>query len=96
MAITRRARIFPSKTNQIAELALIITDSGSGISEELLANLNSEASSLAVTTKEHGHGLGIRAAKSELSRVGGSLNIKSKVGFGTIVSIRLPTQIIAQ
>jgi signal transduction histidine kinase len=74
---------------------LSISDHGSGIPPEILNALNAEGQSLPLSTKEKGHGIGMTAAKDDIRLAGGTMTIRSKVGQGTIVEIRLPSRRVA-
>ncbi|TJX14898.1 HAMP domain-containing histidine kinase [Tissierella creatinini] len=63
-----------------------IIDTGVGIPEE---NLDKVFESK-FTTKESGTGLGLKIAKDTLERLGGSLNLTSKVNQGTKVEMVFP------
>lgn len=64
-----------------------ITDSGIGISEEDLQRVFESK----FTTKEFGSGLGLKIAKNCIERLGGSINLTSKLNHGTRVEMRIPT-----
>ena len=40
--------------------------------------------------KENGNGLGIYHAKKSTEEAGGAFEIQSRVGFGTMITIKLP------
>lgn len=65
---------------------LKIVDRGVGMDSELLARLGSPF----VTTKGSGKGLGLFLTRRFVQQVGGSLEISSEVGCGTIVLLCLP------
>lgn len=65
-----------------------ISDDGAGIPPEVLAKLNRGDT---VTTKEKGNGLGLSHARKTLAGWGGSLQVKSEVGNGTVVTVYLPS-----
>ena len=73
--------------------ALTIADDGPGIPQPALAKLGlpfSQIGNELVRSKCHGTGLGIAIAKALVNLHGGRLRIGSRVGDGTIVSLRLP------
>lgn len=82
------ARVSDKNTN------ITITDQGVGIRPTLLSNLNDEFDKTPITTKEFGHGLGLKSSKAEIQKIGGQFNIRSKEGIGTIVEIQVPTQLL--
>ena len=67
-------------------VAVEITDSGRGISPEILPNLCEPF----FTTRPEGTGLGLAIAKRYVEEAGGRLEITSTVGRGTTVRVRLP------
>lgn len=68
------------------EVAFRITDQGRGMSQELLARLNTEP----LTTKKQGHGLGLPISRRIINDHQGKLTISSMEGRGTIVEVVLP------
>lgn len=62
-----------------------IVDDGPGIPSEILHQLLSKN----ITTKESGHGLGLRSAKQRIETWGGEIAITSSPG-STVVTIRIP------
>ncbi len=65
---------------------LNVIDTGVGIAEENLGRVFESK----FTTKEFGTGLGLIIAKNNLEKLGGSLNLTSKVNQGTKVEMRFP------
>jgi signal transduction histidine kinase len=65
---------------------LLIEDTGSGMSEEILTR----AFDLFFTTKPEGTGLGMAITRSVIDLHGGALDVKSAPGRGTRVQVRLP------
>lgn len=63
-----------------------IIDTGIGIAEE---NLNNVFESK-FTTKNYGTGLGLRIAKTTIEKLGGTINLESKVNHGTKVEMKFP------
>ncbi|WAP67981.1 HAMP domain-containing sensor histidine kinase [Jiella pelagia] len=73
--------------------ALTIADDGPGIPQPALAKLGlpfSQIGNELVRSNCHGTGLGIAIARALVNLHGGRLRIGSRVGDGTIVSLRLP------
>lgn len=69
-----------------ATLRLVISDSGSGMSEEQLARIYEPFNS----TKSRGLGLGMPYARKVVEEHGGTITVESKWGEGTRVTIELP------
>ncbi len=69
-----------------------IADTGIGIAREALAKLGRpfEQVESQHTKTHHGSGLGLAIAKSLIQLHGGAMRIRSTVGKGTIVMVRLP------
>lgn len=65
---------------------ITVKDDGVGISRESLKRIFEEG----YTTKTAGNGLGLSKVKSVLESVGGGISVKSKIGSGTQVKIKLP------
>jgi signal transduction histidine kinase len=66
-----------------------VADQGSGISEELLAKIGTPF----YTTKDKGTGLGMMTTLKIIHTHGGTMNISSTIGKGTIIDINLPISI---
>lgn len=65
---------------------LQFTDTGSGISEEEL----SKVFQAYYTTKEEGHGLGMMIVQRIMREHGGQINIESRKGVGTVITLQFP------
>ncbi len=68
------------------EVELVVSDRGNGIPDDQLEKIGQ----LFFTSKEKGNGLGMMISFKIIENHGGSMTIKSKVGEGTQVRIRLP------
>ncbi len=68
------------------EMEILITDNGKGISQEDLGRLFHPY----FTTKEQGSGLGLVITERIITEHSGKINVSSKKGSGTTVSIKLP------
>lgn len=76
------------KTELIEDEILIkITDTGSGVSEELIEKIFEPFFS----TKKGGLGLGLPLAKKVIEEHGGRIEFSSKLGQGSEVNIYIPT-----
>jgi two-component system cell cycle sensor histidine kinase PleC len=84
--VTVRARIVNGFVN------LAIEDTGIGIPKEALKNLGKpfEQVESQLTKTHRGSGLGLAIAKSLAELHGGAMRIRSSLGVGTIVMVRLP------
>ncbi|CAG0926654.1 two-component system, sensor histidine kinase ChiS [Thermoflexales bacterium] len=67
-------------------IELLFHDTGEGIPPEVLAHIFEPF----YTTKEEGTGLGLAISYTIIERQGGSLQVESEVGRGTLFTIRLP------
>lgn len=74
--------------NEGAELCLSVRDNGAGISPD---NLNKVFNAF-FTTKEAGAGMGmgLTIAQRVARSLGGSINVQSELGAGTVFTLRLP------
>ena len=70
------------------ELIIFIRDNGCGISEEDLPRVKEKF--FKANDRVHGNGIGLAVADEIITRHGGTLDIKSTLGEGTIVKITLP------
>jgi two-component system sensor histidine kinase RegB len=77
-----------SVSTQAAELAFSVADDGPGMSESVLGR----ATEPFFTTKPRGQGmgLGLFLAQSVAEQMGGRLELSSRVGRGTVVTLSLP------
>lgn len=73
--------------NEPNSAVIIITDEGEGIPEEMLPKLGEPF----FTNKETGTGLGLMISQRIIQAHKGSLEIKSEVGHGTEITIKLPS-----
>ena len=67
-------------------LDLVVIDTGVGIAPENLHNVFQPF----YTTKAHGIGLGLPITSRLIEDHGGQISIKSQLGYGATVSVRLP------
>ena len=82
-----RSRHVIGKDDLHALVRILIGDTGTGISREMLRNIFEPF----VTTKgEKGTGLGLWIVKGIIQNHGGKLSVKSKIGHGTVFRIDLP------
>ncbi len=86
-AITiQTAYVQPSEAGGTGETAIAISDTGPGISAETAKRVFQPFFS----TKSKGTGLGLSIVERTVKQHGGSVTLKSDVGRGTTVSIRIP------
>jgi two-component system, cell cycle sensor histidine kinase PleC len=71
-----------------------IKDNGIGIPRQALQKLGRpfEQVESQLTKRHQGSGLGLAIAKSLVELHGGTMRIRSQLGRGTLVAVRLPTQ----
>lgn len=70
------------------EIAIIVSDNGKGIPEEILVKLGKERVSSGKEGTESGAGIGILHAVYAVEGMGGHFSIQSKIGMGTIITMR--------
>jgi two-component system NtrC family sensor kinase len=68
------------------EVEISVTDTGAGIAPELVSRIFDPF----FTTKEKGTGLGLSVVYGIVEKHGGSMQVESRVGQGTTMTIRLP------
>jgi two-component system cell cycle sensor histidine kinase PleC len=75
-------------------VVLAIADTGIGIAKDALARLGRpfEQVESQLTKSHHGSGLGLAIAKSLVELHGGRMRIRSTLGKGTLVVVRMPTR----
>ena len=80
-----------------ATITIAIADSGIGIPKDALAKLGRpfEQVESQLTKSHQGSGLGLAIAKSLTELHGGTMRIRSQLGRGTIVLLRLPSEGVA-
>jgi len=77
-------RAFPDTTKSI--ISISISDNGSGISQENMANIFK----LHFTTKKTGHGIGLSNCRKIIENHNGEITLSSTEGVGTTFTITLP------
>jgi signal transduction histidine kinase len=76
----------PGSGNHAEEAVIRISDTGTGIAEENLQSIFDPF----FTTKSDGTGLGLAIVYRIIDDLGGSIDVKSEPGKGSIFTIRLP------
>ncbi|HEY8270779.1 MAG TPA: HAMP domain-containing sensor histidine kinase [Pseudobdellovibrionaceae bacterium] len=71
-------------------ILVMITDFGKGMSEAILDTLKSRPVSYGKNGSTSGNGIGIFSANEALKKIGGNLQIQSKLDVGTKVTLSLP------
>jgi two-component system OmpR family sensor kinase len=85
---TVEIRAFEDDRSVIVEVA----DTGPGIPEEDLAHLGEELYRGSAARGVDGSGLGLALVEAIVARHDGTVSVRSRVGHGTVVSVRLPVQ----
>ncbi|RPJ11772.1 MAG: histidine kinase, partial [Deltaproteobacteria bacterium] len=86
ISITEKVIESPSKKEGKLYLSLTISDTGTGISEEVLSQIFNPF----FTTKASGTGLGLSITQRIIEQHNGRIDIKSEMGKGTSFTIDLP------
>lgn len=89
-AMTEKGGSLTIRTSEDAgEAVLVVEDTGIGVPQEQIKSLFDPF----FTTKQGGSGLGLAIAYSIVESHGGSMAFESRQGFGTKVTVRLPTDL---
>ena len=87
--VTVDQKDLPMKSTRTSDVKIIVEDTGKGIGEEYLAHHLftpfSQEDSLS-----SGTGLGLSITRKIVTSLGGTIDVQSKVGFGSTVSVSLP------
>jgi two-component system cell cycle sensor histidine kinase PleC len=80
---------------ELGGVAIIVSDTGVGIPKDKIniVTLPFEQVDSELTRKHEGSGLGLAITKDLIELHGGTLNIESAVGIGTVVTVLLPEKI---
>lgn len=86
-----------SEDGSSIKLILSVRDTGQGISDEQMKNLFDRFQRLNESTNRaiEGTGLGLSLTKSLIDMMGGEIEVKSKVGVGSVFTITLEQKIVA-
>ncbi len=85
--------VYPQKTN----LHIVVRDTGEGIADkdqEKIFN-DFEQSAQANSGRHFGSGLGLSIVKAICESMGGSIQVESRLGQGSVFSVSIPTQTVA-
>ncbi|MDA8233244.1 MAG: ATP-binding protein [Clostridia bacterium] len=85
-AICYKGKIKIKGVYSLDKILLIISDNGPGIPETLLTKIFHPF----VTTKAEGTGLGLAVTKRIIESHGGTIQVESQVGLGTVFTIEIP------
>jgi signal transduction histidine kinase len=80
-------RIWLSAFDEGESMSIVVRDNGHGMSQEILRNLFQP---FYTTRGDIGNGLGLYIAREIVERHGGQLVVRSGVGVGTEIQVRLP------
>ena len=84
----KEIKIGSEKNN--GRLLLFVKDQGTGISEEQMQNLFSINKSTLGTAQEMGTGLGLSLCYNLVQKIGGSMEVESEPGKGSIFLVSIP------
>lgn len=86
-----------SAENGVAQICFIVSDTGIGMSKEYLEHIfepfTQESNGLSARTTYQGTGLGMTITKKLIESMGGSIEIESEQGKGSVFTIVLPLEI---
>ena len=86
-AMPAQGRLTIHAIAEAADVLLVVRDSGLGMDQEALSRVFEPYFS----TKTTGTGLGLPIARRNVELSGGSIEVESEKGVGTVVRVRLPT-----
>ena len=84
------------ESNESGVFEIVISDTGIGIDNKILINIYDSFSQMRLNHKRQfgGIGLGLSIVKHLVKLFNGTINIKSELGVGTQVNIKLPFEIV--
>ncbi|MGI6021276.1 MAG: ATP-binding protein [Lachnospiraceae bacterium] len=94
--VDMRVTEIPSKDPEYAVFCTVIEDTGIGMSEEFLPHLFEEFTRERSSTESrlNGTGLGMPIVKKLVELMKGTINVTSKVGKGTVITVTIPHKIV--
>jgi signal transduction histidine kinase len=87
-AISGPGTIRVATRREATDYLISVSDTGNGISQEDLPNIFDPF----FTQKPKGTGLGLSVARNIVEGLGGSISVRSQLGQGTEVELRLPLE----
>lgn len=88
-------KVVVENTDKICNLEIMVKDTGRGIKEEQLSHLFTKFDRLEAdkNTSIEGTGLGLAITKSLVEMLGGTINVESTYGVGSMFTITIPEEI---
>ena len=88
-------KVVVENTDKICNLEIIVKDTGRGIKEEQLSHLFTKFDRLEAdkNTSIEGTGLGLAITKSLVEMLGGTINVESTYGVGSMFTVTIPEEI---
>ncbi|MCI9346613.1 MAG: transporter substrate-binding domain-containing protein [Lachnospiraceae bacterium] len=89
-----------SAENGVAQICFTVSDTGIGMSREYLAHIfepfTQESNGMSARTNYQGTGLGMTITKKLMDNMGGTIEIESEPGKGSVFTVVLPLEIDGQ
>ena len=88
-------KVVVENTDKICNLEIMVKDTGRGIKEEQLSHLFTKFDRLEAdkNTSIEGTGLGLAITKSLVEMLGGTINVESTYGVGSVFTVTIPEEI---
>lgn len=88
-------KVVVENTDKICNLEIMVKDTGRGIKEEQLSHLFTKFDRLEAdkNTSIEGTGLGLAITKSLVEMLGGTINVESTYGVGSMFTVTIPEEI---
>lgn len=96
--ITLTGRCVPTGDGEHAKVNVTFADTGIGMSKDFLPHLFDNFARERTSTESHieGTGLGMGIVKQYLDMMGGTIDVDSTLGKGTVISIHIPVRLAHQ
>jgi signal transduction histidine kinase len=95
--INVKLKVFETKGSNEVELQIDVTDSGCGISEEeqeqIFTPYFKSTNKTSLAKNGYGNGIGLSICQRIMSRLNGSITVKSQIDVGSTFTVRLRTSI---